>query len=65
MPKPNYPGIYQGMDLGLTDDEKDVVMVRLTVNDEIKDNGAAQDAKTSVMFSFNDSASSTTAHDHM
>ncbi len=65
MPKPNYPGIYQGMDLGLTGDETDVVMVRLTVNDEIKDNGAAQDAKTSVMFSFNDSASSTTTHDHM
>lgn len=64
-PKDNNPGIYQGMDLGLAGDDSDMVMVRLTVNDEAKDNGATENAIQTVTFSFSESDSSSTTHEHM
>lgn len=65
MAKDNYPGIYQGMNLGLSDDDSDMVMVRLTVNDEAKDNGASENALETVTFSFSESDSNSTTHQHM
>lgn len=62
--KDNHPGIYQGMGLGLTGDGSDMVMVRLTVNDEAKDNGATSDAIETVTFSFSGDTTATT-HEHM
>lgn len=65
MAKPNAPGIYQGMNLGLTGDDTDTVMIRLTVNDEIKDNGASSDAITHVEFTFDNSNNDSSAHSSM
>jgi hypothetical protein len=63
--KANHLGIYQGMNLGLTGNDTDMVMVRLTVNDEVKDNGATVDAIKTVMFSFTESESNSSSHEHM
>ena len=63
--KENHAGIYQGMNLDLVGDGTDSIMVRLTVNDEIKDNGATANAKTSVMFSFNSNDTDNSSHSHM
>lgn len=65
MAKDNHPGMYQGMGLGLTGNDTDMVMLRLTVNDEVKDNGATEDAIETVTFSFSESDSSSTTHEHM
>ncbi|MFY0641029.1 MAG: hypothetical protein JXR16_08285 [Bermanella sp.] len=65
MAKDNHLGIYQGMDLGLAGDDTDMIMVRLTVNDEAKDNGATENAIETVTFSFSESDSSSTTHEHM
>ena len=65
MAKDNHPGIYQGMGLGLAGDDTDMIMVRLTVNNEAKDNGATTDAIETVTFSFSESDTSSTTHQHM
>lgn len=52
----DFPGIYQGQNLGLQGNSNDTVEVRLTVNNALKDNGAVTDPSTNVTFSFADAA---------
>ena len=66
---PDYPGIYKASELGLVNDETDSVMVRLTVDNELKDDGTLASNEntpsTSVMFSFDDSTDDSSMNHEM
>lgn len=50
----DFPGIYQGQNLGLQGNSNDTVQVRLSVNNQLKDNGDTSAPITRVTFSFAD-----------
>jgi len=65
----DYPGIYKASELGLVGDDTDTVMVRLTVNNELKDDGTLASNEntpsTYVMFTFDDSSDDSSMNHEM
>ncbi|EAT12827.1 hypothetical protein HF888_02400 [Bermanella marisrubri] len=55
-------GVYKGMNLGLAGDETDIINVRLSVNNDQKDNGDSSNPETTVTFTFDGAVDDSMMH---